>query len=91
MENGSSLKYYRGSCHCSLFQFTLNIAPLTTVWTCSCSVCTRNGYLWIYPVEETQFVITAGNEKALHSYQFSMRGTNHLVGPRPFLHMSGIS
>ena len=32
---------YQGRCHCGLFRFTLNIAPLKTLWTCNCSICTR--------------------------------------------------
>lgn len=41
----------------------------------------QNGYLWIHPVAEHEFVIDAGKEKALHSYEFAMRGTTHLFCP----------
>lgn len=81
MDKSSDLKEYHGNCHCGLFQFTLNIAPLTGVYTCNCSICSRNGYLWIYPVAEEQLSIKAGEEKALHAYQFAMRGTEHLFCP----------
>lgn len=35
------LKEYHGNCHCGLFRFRLNIAPLTILWTCNCSICSR--------------------------------------------------
>jgi len=39
----------------------------------------QNGYLWIHPVQQSQLSITMGDEKALHTYHFAMRGTTHLV------------
>jgi hypothetical protein len=39
----------------------------------------QNGYLWIFPVPEKDLIIEAGTEKALHAYEFAMRGTKHLV------------
>jgi len=50
----------------------------------------QNGYLWIYPVAETELTIIAGEEKALHLYEFALRGTKHLVSPKA-LHVVQLS
>ncbi|KAF7973563.1 hypothetical protein HWV62_14828 [Athelia sp. TMB] len=48
------LKTYYGNCHCGAVRFTVKIASLSTheVGSCNCSICTRNGYLMIYPAPE---------------------------------------
>jgi len=45
------LTSYAANCHCGAVKFTVNIPSLThhEVMSCNCSLCTRNGYLMIYP------------------------------------------
>ena len=42
------LQAYTGNCHCGLFRFTVSLPPLTQVYACDCSICTRNAYLWAF-------------------------------------------
>ncbi|KAL4932381.1 GFA family protein [Aspergillus undulatus] len=50
---------YNGSCHCGTVKFTFTLrAPIEEqeVVNCNCSICTKNGYLMVYPkVSETTF------------------------------------
>ncbi|KAL4918724.1 Mss4-like protein [Aspergillus aurantiobrunneus] len=43
---------YQGSCHCGNAKFTFSLpVPLedTEVVNCNCSICSKNGYLMVYP------------------------------------------
>ncbi|KAF7981361.1 hypothetical protein HWV62_33825 [Athelia sp. TMB] len=48
------LETYHGNCHCGAVRFTIRTPSLSTheVSSCNCSICTRNGYLMIYPAPE---------------------------------------
>lgn len=41
---------YRGNCHCGAVRYTLRSPDLTSidVIECNCSICSRNGYLFVY-------------------------------------------
>ena len=47
---------YRCSCHCGAFAYRITHKPLTDaaceVLKCNCSICVRNGYLFVYPRSE---------------------------------------
>lgn len=47
-------KVYKARCHCAAIRFTVAIPPLETGASkpvqCNCSVCTKKGYLLVYPV-----------------------------------------
>jgi len=43
---------YRGNCHCGRYRFELAVPEEITACTaCTCSLCVKNGYLWVAPVE----------------------------------------
>ncbi|KAL4949822.1 Mss4-like protein [Aspergillus filifer] len=45
---------YQGSCHCGTVRFTFTLpVPIEEqeVVNCNCSICTKNGYLMVYPKE----------------------------------------
>ncbi|KIM77152.1 hypothetical protein PILCRDRAFT_41051, partial [Piloderma croceum F 1598] len=54
------LTAYNASCHCGALSLTLRIPSLSQndngsnikVSSCNCSICTRNGYLMVYPKRE---------------------------------------
>ncbi|KZP15394.1 hypothetical protein FIBSPDRAFT_750414, partial [Athelia psychrophila] len=50
----SELIAYKANCHCSAVTFTVRLCPLSTLklGECNCSICTRNGYLMVYPARE---------------------------------------
>jgi hypothetical protein len=62
------LTSYAGNCHCGAVKFTVKIPSLTDheVMGCNCSLCTRNGYLMIYP-ERKDVVFHSGYDN-LSSY-----------------------
>lgn len=58
MTDSPEKKLYKGNCHCGKVRFTVSHVPLdiTDVVRCNCSICTKNGYLNIYPeVEDVTF------------------------------------
>lgn len=42
---------YEASCHCGTVKYRINLPDLSShqVNSCNCSVCTKNGYLLVYP------------------------------------------
>jgi hypothetical protein len=62
------LTSYAANCHCGAVKFTVKIPSLTNhqVIHCNCSLCTRNGYLMIYP-ERKDVVFHSGYDN-LSSY-----------------------
>ena len=48
---------YKASCHCGAFTYTITLSPplndpSATVMECNCSICARNGYLFVYTPDE---------------------------------------
>ena len=48
---------YNGNCHCQKIKYTVTQSPPLTdpaceVTDCNCSICSRNGYLFIYVPEK---------------------------------------
>ncbi|KAH7086817.1 Mss4-like protein [Paraphoma chrysanthemicola] len=67
---------YSASCHCGAFKYTVTASPpldQAEVMECNCSICTRNGYMFIYPPNEN-ISFTKGDITELRSYTF---------GPKP--------
>jgi len=63
---------HTGACHCGTVKFNVTLKypfPKYPVNACSCSVCIRNGYLFVYP-KRSDFEITQGYEN-LTSYTFN--------------------
>ncbi|KAK3944938.1 putative glutathione-dependent formaldehyde-activating gfa protein [Diplogelasinospora grovesii] len=42
-------KTYRGNCHCGAFIFEVTVPEIKSVSGCNCSICTKKGYLLIFP------------------------------------------
>jgi len=74
-EASQDLKTYTGNCHCGAFKYTLNIPELKSAMTCNCSVCTKKGYMWIFPHAEGAFKVVREGE--LKTYEFGKKGTVH--------------
>ena len=46
---------HEGNCHCGAVRFTITLTPPLpeqNVSSCDCSICTRNGYLLVYPLDK---------------------------------------
>ncbi|MCJ1258599.1 hypothetical protein MMC24_006432 [Lignoscripta atroalba] len=70
------LKVYDGSCHCGAVTLSVKSKPLTDikVETCDCSICSRNGDIWIYPSKDS---VAIHGEDALTSYSFAKKTCSH--------------
>ncbi|EPE29846.1 Mss4-like protein [Glarea lozoyensis ATCC 20868] len=69
---------YTGSCHCHLVSFTVVLPrPLsqTEVCNCNCIICTKNGYLTVYPKKDD--VVVKG-EQELKRYEWEGSSCTHL-------------
>ncbi|KAJ7098618.1 Mss4-like protein [Mycena belliarum] len=73
---------YRGNCHCGAFKFTFKAPELKQMFACNCSICSSNGYLWVFPASSEDFVVVKGDEDStLKSYEFAKRGMTHKFCP----------
>ena len=66
------------SCHCGAVQYTVTLSPplpLQKVGSCNCTICTKNGYLLLYP--RRQDLIIHQGEDALKSHSFGQKQLLH--------------
>lgn len=69
---------YRGNCHCGAVKFNVTISPSFPqhlVLACNCSICTRNGYLFVYPLRD-YFQMLSGKDN-LKAYEFNRHRATH--------------
>jgi hypothetical protein len=69
---------YPASCHCGLVQYSVLLSPPLREWkvvSCNCSICTRNGYLLVYP-SRAQLHMKSG-EEVLRDYSFGPKRSLH--------------
>jgi len=73
----SGLTPYPANCHCGTVRYTVLIPSLADhkVNSCNCSICTRNGYLLVYPEREKVIFYTGYDH--LHSYFFGSKRKSH--------------
>jgi hypothetical protein len=46
---------YNATCHCGSIQYTVTLSPPLNrhpIVSCDCTICTKNGYLLVYPLRE---------------------------------------
>lgn len=65
-----------GGCHCGAVRFEVDIRPETTARACTCSMCSRTGFIHVI-APKSRFRITAGEDR-LTSYRFNTGVANHL-------------
>ncbi|OAA80232.1 Glutathione-dependent formaldehyde-activating, GFA [Akanthomyces lecanii RCEF 1005] len=72
---------YKANCHCGRVKFTVALPDIRNnkVLSCNCSICTKNGYLLVYPkVENVKFI---SGEDELKSYRFGTATKPHKFCP----------
>ncbi|TDZ61052.1 Centromere protein V [Colletotrichum trifolii] len=79
---------YTGSCHCGDLTIAVNSEPIDETYKgmvidCNCSICVRNGYIWIYP-QADQVVLTGADDK-MGKYSF-----NHSILYKTFCKRCGV-
>ena len=75
------LTSYRANCHCGDVTFTVTLPSLTDheVMSCNCSICARNGYLFVYP--ELKNMLFHSGYDHLKSYSFGAKRIAHKFCP----------
>ncbi|KAJ6577642.1 Mss4-like protein [Mycena capillaripes] len=82
MSSTAETTEYRGNCHCGAFKFTFKTQPLKQAFTCNCSICSKNGYMWAFPASAEDFTIVKGDENStLKSYHFGKGTLAHKFCP----------
>ena len=77
-----SPKTYNASCHCGNIKYTVALpealAPEGTgkINRCHCTICTKNGYLLVYP-KRTDVVFVNGSEAGLKEYFMGRKNKPH--------------
>jgi hypothetical protein len=70
-------KTYAGRCHCGEIKFTVSIPPLetgaTSVMQCNCSICTKKGYLLVYPPAHDVTFQTGEDKLGLYTFGRKIR------------------
>ncbi|PMD46638.1 hypothetical protein L207DRAFT_577485 [Hyaloscypha variabilis F] len=72
-------KNYDGNCHCGAFKFTVKL-PSKPYHTCDCSICTKNGYIGMWPIADEDLTIHQG-KGSLTEYQFANKYLTHFFCP----------
>ncbi|RAK81273.1 GFA family protein [Aspergillus fijiensis CBS 313.89] len=69
---------HAGNCHCGAVQFHFTLSPPLPEYptaSCNCSICSKNGYLLVYPFQK-DLIIDQGAE-VLKVYRFGDRKATH--------------
>ncbi|KAF7343374.1 hypothetical protein MVEN_01769700 [Mycena venus] len=77
-------KTYEGNCHCGAIKFSVVLPPLehTPLHSCSCSICTKKGYLMVFP-PKSAITVTKGagtdglGAGVLAEYAFNSKQVSH--------------
>ncbi|KAI1368153.1 glutathione-dependent formaldehyde-activating, GFA [Xylaria arbuscula] len=77
-------KKYSANCHCGLVRFSVTTpdVALQKIVSCNCSICTKNGYLFVYPRREDVVFVSAEAEAEMTSYRFGNGKKAHKFCPR---------
>ncbi|OAL55804.1 hypothetical protein IQ07DRAFT_583249 [Pyrenochaeta sp. DS3sAY3a] len=72
---------YNASCHCGAFTYKVTQSPplndpAAEVMECNCSICLRNGYLFIY-VPDARVEFTNGSIEEFKAYSFASKKMAH--------------
>lgn len=76
--NPSDARTYEALCHCGTVRYTVTLSPpldRQRVVSCNCTICSRNGYLLVYP-QRQQLNLKSGVE-ALRNYSFGIKRSLH--------------
>ncbi|KAF7335290.1 GFA domain-containing protein [Mycena sanguinolenta] len=77
----ASDREYYGNCHCGAFRFKLRVPEIKVGFTCNCSICSKNGYVWTY-LQHDQFTVVKGDaDTTLNTYLFGKRENAHKFCP----------
>ena len=72
---------YTASCHCGAFTYTVTTSPPldaadAVIKQCNCSICAKNGYMFIY-VPNERIVFEKGGLEEFKCYSFATNKVGH--------------
>ncbi|KAJ6588240.1 Mss4-like protein [Mycena capillaripes] len=77
-------KTYEGNCHCGAIKFSVVLPPLETtpLLSCGCSICTKKGYLMVFPPKSAVTVTKGAGTDGLGAgvltdYAFNSKQVKH--------------
>ncbi|KIW05881.1 uncharacterized protein PV09_03077 [Verruconis gallopava] len=78
-------KTYTGGCHCGANKFSIPISPPLdspeqNLMNCNCSICARNGYIFIFTSEDA-FDWKSGGFSSMTEYKFKTGKFKHYFCP----------
>lgn len=79
-------KTYNASCHCGNIRYTVTLTDALSpegvgkINRCNCTICTKNGYLLVYP-KRTDVVFLDGSEARLKEYFMGPKVKPHRFCP----------
>lgn len=90
MSNGTTVNgtkdekiWYDANCHCGNVRYKLKLEildrPTTQVNSCNCSICTKNGYMLVYPSPKE--VVWHSGYDSLKDYRFGRKQLDHKFCP----------
>lgn len=74
--------WYEANCHCGGIKYKIKLPNLDThqILSCNCSICTKNGYMLVYPsVEE---VVWHTGFDSMKDYRFGNKRFDHKFCPK---------
>ena len=93
-EQPANKVWYDANCHCRRVRLRLHVSPLypsaeeggspaepAKIINCNCSICTKNGYLNIYPDDPDGDVEWVSGKDELNRYEFAKGNVGHLFCP----------
>jgi hypothetical protein len=81
MASSREVRVYKGSCHCTATKFSVKAPTIVSASSCNCSICSKNGSLFIYPTPK-DFVFEL--EGPLTEYRFGKKTLGHKVSLQDF-------
>ncbi|MCJ1277220.1 hypothetical protein MMC21_005030 [Puttea exsequens] len=77
--NKDGKTWYEANCHCGAVKYKIKLGefdlPENQVNSCNCSICTKNGYLLVYPC--TEDVVWHEGYDTLKNYRFGKQRFDH--------------
>ncbi|RYP90095.1 hypothetical protein DL770_003787 [Monosporascus sp. CRB-9-2] len=78
------LKTYRGSCHCGAYIFDAKMPEASSLNAseCNCSICSRMGSVWKFPVRSADIAFVKGDPATLTGYAFGNKAFTYKFCPK---------
>ncbi|RYP54658.1 hypothetical protein DL768_000594 [Monosporascus sp. mg162] len=78
------LKTYRGSCHCGAYIFDAKLPEASSINAseCNCSICSRLGAIWKFPLRSADITFVKGDPATLTGYAFGNKAFTYKFCPK---------